>query len=235
MRKIVNPESLSFYVYRHIRIDKKEVFYIGMGSYQKKWKYDRANKSQNRNTHWHNIVNLCNGEFIVEIMFDGITRDQAIEKEIEFIKYYGRSDLKLGTLCNLRDGGQGGFNLSIESRKKIGDSNRGIKSAMYDKKHTQERNDFMRKRMTGANNHNYGKKLPEWQAALNRTYQLGNIQSKETIEKRVCHLRKKVINVITGELYGSIKEASEFIGVSRSSLGKKLSGRKKNNTNFIFH
>lgn len=39
------------YVYRHIRLDKNEPFYIGIGSDNK---YSRAKQKTGRNDRWHN-------------------------------------------------------------------------------------------------------------------------------------------------------------------------------------
>jgi hypothetical protein len=103
------------YLYRHIRKDKDQVFYIGIGT-DDNGKYSRA-KSKNRNKYWHRIVN--NTDYEIEIMLDDITFNEALEKEKEFIQVYGRRDLGLGTLCNLTDGGEGVSNMSKEGKRKL--------------------------------------------------------------------------------------------------------------------
>lgn len=100
------------YIYRHIRKDKNEVFYIGIGT-DNKGKYIRA-KSKNRNRYWKRIVDKTNYE--IEILFDNISKEEAIKKEIEFIQLYGRRDQNNGTLCNLTDGGEGAVNMSEEGK-----------------------------------------------------------------------------------------------------------------------
>ena len=57
----------------------------------------------------------------VEILIDNIDWKFACEKEKEFIKLYGRKDLKKGTLVNLTDGGDGvyGLKFSNESKNKM--------------------------------------------------------------------------------------------------------------------
>jgi hypothetical protein len=222
----------TYYIYQHIRPDTNEVFYIGIGSYQKKWKYSRAHTTKNRNIHWKRIVTKCDNIFEIKILFDKLTKEQVIKKEINFIKLYGRSDLKQGLLCNLTDGGEGVFNLSYESKKKIGDANRGINNANFGKTHSQEWKDNMSKRLTGEGNHNYGKPLPKWQAELNRKRQLGNKQSKETIELRVSQFRKKVINTTTGYMYPSIKEVSIAFSKSSCQMTRDINNNKYN-LNFI--
>ena len=115
------------YLYRHIRLDKNEPFYIGIGSDAT---YKRANSKFGRNRFWHNIVNKSNYE--VEILLDNISWDYALNKEIEFIELYGRR-IDGGILSNLTKGGDGvlGFkNPKLSERNKIG--------LWKGKKHTEE-------------------------------------------------------------------------------------------------
>jgi hypothetical protein len=109
------------YLYRHIRLDKNEPFYIGIGSEDS---YGRSKETSNRNKHWRNIVK--NTPYDIEIMLHNLTWEQACEKEREFIKFYGRSDLNEGTLCNLTEGGEGvlGMKHSEGTRKKISQDNK---------------------------------------------------------------------------------------------------------------
>lgn len=92
------------YIYRHIRLDKNEPFYVGIGSDTKGY-YSRAYRHDNRNPHWHYIVKLTPWE--VDIILIDLEWEEAEDKEKEFIKLYGRRDLGLGTLVNLTDGGPG--------------------------------------------------------------------------------------------------------------------------------
>lgn len=94
------------YVYRHIRLDKNEPFYIGISNTEDGYK--RAYKKTCRNKHWTNIAKSCKYE--VEILVENLTIEEVKEKEKEFIKLYGRVDLKTGTLVNLTDGGDGVLN-----------------------------------------------------------------------------------------------------------------------------
>lgn len=115
------------YVYRHIRKDTNEVFYIGIGINSKSYKvpYNRANSKRNRSEFWHYIVNKT--DYNVEIVFDNLTRNEACEKEIELIAFYGRRDLNNGTLVNMTDGGDGlsGHVFSEDHKKKIGEKHKG--------------------------------------------------------------------------------------------------------------
>lgn len=88
------------YLYRHIRLDKNEPFYIGIATHLKR----AYEKNARKNPIWKSIVSKTS--YDIEIIFDDLTREQALEKEIEFIKLYGRIDQKTGTLSNLTDGGE---------------------------------------------------------------------------------------------------------------------------------
>jgi hypothetical protein len=94
------------YVYRHIRLDTMQPFYIGFGSDNSEF-YKRAYNKTKRNEYWKRIVEKSG--YRVDILVDGLTRSDALEKEIEFIKIYGRVNINTGILCNLTDGGEGGL------------------------------------------------------------------------------------------------------------------------------
>lgn len=118
------------YVYRHIRLDKNEPFYIGIGS----GGYKRAKSIRGRNKIWKGIVDRTSYE--VEIMLDDLGWQEAREKEKEFISLYGRIDKNNGPLCNLTEGGDGtlgvtawnkGKKLSKNHIENLSKSHKGIK------------------------------------------------------------------------------------------------------------
>lgn len=103
------------YLYRHIRLDKNEPFYIGISNVNDNYK--RAYKKTCRNKHWTNIINSTNYE--VEILLDDLTEEEVKIKEKEFITLYGRIDLKTGSLVNLTDGGDGVLNMNTNSELRL--------------------------------------------------------------------------------------------------------------------
>lgn len=84
----------SFYVYQHIRLDNEKPFYVGKGRAKRAW------DSSKRNPYWKNIVSKSG--FKVEIIKDKLTESQAFDLEIETIKRFRESGLKL---VNLTEGG----------------------------------------------------------------------------------------------------------------------------------
>lgn len=126
------------YVYKHIRLDTNQPFYIGIGNNIK-----RAYCKSRRSKHWINIANKHG--YKVEILHENISWDEAKEKEKEYIKLYGRIDNNTGILVNFTDGGEGllGYVFSQEQLQKKSDNVKGEKNPMFG--------------MNGEKNHMYGK------------------------------------------------------------------------------
>lgn len=112
------------YLYRHIRLDTKEIFYIGIGIDNN---FVRSRKKWGRSNFWKSIV--AKTKYKIEIILQNIPYPLLLEKEKYFIKLYGRRDLGTGTLVNLTDGGEGslGSKHSEESKLKISESRKGKK------------------------------------------------------------------------------------------------------------
>lgn len=196
------------YVYRHIRLDKNEPFYIGIGS---SLNYERAFTKSNRNKHWLNIVSK--NKYEVEILFDNLTEQEARDKEIEFIKLYGRVDLNNGILVNLTDGGDGCLNriLSNEVKIKIGKSNKG-------KKHNtefRERCSFLQK--SRMSNPELYKKLCD--ATKSNKIKIRHIQDKKAVLQ--YDLNGNLLNE-----FDSIKESTIQFGKDKSPIISRCCNNK---------
>ena len=108
------------YIYRHIRLDKNEPFYIGFGTKRKNFssytsEYERAFVKLRRSNHWKNIINITN--YQIDILYESNNIDEIKLKEIEFIKLYGRHPF--GSLVNLTEGGDGINNPTSETRNRM--------------------------------------------------------------------------------------------------------------------
>lgn len=174
-------------VYKHIRQDTNDVFYIGIGKTTK-----RSTSHIGRNQYWWNIINKT--VWISEIIEDGLTWDTACEREKYWIKYYGRKDLNEGTLVNMTDGGDGNINrictkefkdklskfntgkiLTDEQKEKISKSSKGKKITEEQKQkisstlsgrrlsedHKKNISDKMKGKFVGEQNPNFGKKVSD--------------------------------------------------------------------------
>jgi len=123
-------EDKKYYVYLHIKEDTGEPFYVGKG------KNNRAYETgKRRSNYWNNIVNK-HGFDIIFLEID-LTEQEALEREIYWIKRIGRHNLGLGPLVNFTDGGEGtsGIKISEETREKMRIANTGKNK---DRKHTDK-------------------------------------------------------------------------------------------------
>jgi len=99
-----------YYMYLHRRATDNRVFYVGKG------KKNRAWSMSNRNQFWHNIANKHG--YKVDIVFDGLSEDEAFQCEKDAIlelRYFGCK------LANITSGGDGvsGLKMSEEHKKKL--------------------------------------------------------------------------------------------------------------------
>lgn len=223
--KVLNAR---YYIYRHIRPDTAQVFYVGLGSYGEKKNYQRAHSIKNRNKHWKNIVNKCEGIFKVEIMVDNLSKENAVIEECRFIKLYGRKDLDKGYLCNMTDGGEGVKELSEESRKMISNKRLGVKNPMYGKNLSKEALLKKSVAMSGKNNHNFGKALPDYQKEINRKAQTGRKDSGSTILNRCKNLKKEVVDTTLNIMYDSIQDVANQYGYSCSHMTRLIKSNYHN-------
>ena len=191
-------------VYQHLRNDTNEIFYIGIGKEIK-----RAYSKNNRSIFWKRIINKYG--YTIEIIHQDIDWFYACKLEKFYIKYYGRIDLKTGTLCNLTDGGEGilGYKHSIEHIEKIKLSLIGNKNSLG-KKLSLEHIEKIRQAHIG-NKNGLGKKL-----------------SLEHIEKiRQVHVGKKLsfehVEKIKQSLIGKKHSPEHIEKLRQAHIGKKHS------------
>jgi len=125
-----------YYLYRHIRLDKNEPFYIGIGTQKinrcktNKCIFERAYSKYNRNSIWNNIIKKT--KYDIEIIYFSNDRMYIGEKEKEFIKLYGRINLGTGTLANLTDGGELTYEEYNTYNKQLEKNSSASKCLQYD-------------------------------------------------------------------------------------------------------
>lgn len=117
-------------VYRHVRHDTNEPFYIGVGK-----KKQRAYSLLKRNKKWYDIVKQTS--YSVHILFEDVNDNFALEKEREFISLYKRQR-DGGLLCNLHFGGDKFTIHSPAAKEKIGNAHKGVNNYNYGKKDSLE-------------------------------------------------------------------------------------------------
>jgi hypothetical protein len=224
------------YVYRHIRLDKNEPFYIGIGS-DATYKRAKARFKGDRNIIWNRIVNKTKYE--IQILFDDLTWQEACKKEKEFILLYGRKDKNTGILANLTDGGEGvvgaSYKRSLESRLKQSET---IKKRI--KEDTNYRNLHLNFLLEGSKKRKYGKESLETKKKKSEShkirYEKGAIPYSLGKTGSLSHRAKKVICTKTNKIWGSVVECAEENSIRKQYLTKLLNGTIKNNkTTFIYY
>lgn len=115
-------EEGKYYLYRHIRLDKNEPFYIGVGTKHGKRKdrtnlYSRAYARNSRNKIWKDITNKSS--FRVEILMESNDYDFILRSEAYFIKLYGRIFNHTGCLSNIDPEGFNTIDTSKNNSKKV--------------------------------------------------------------------------------------------------------------------
>lgn len=221
------------YLYRHIRADKNEPFYIGVGTDKgTKRHYNRSREVSNRNSLWKKIV--AKTEYQIEIMMESDDYDFILNKEIEFINLYGRIDLQTGTLANLTDGGKGvakldpvtnerrkykmkGRVVSEETRQKLSEDRKGEKNWRFGTITSE-------KQKLAASIANKGQKRT---LGFKHPPSFGKKISEAKLGEK--HVRaRKVINLETGIFYDTVTEAAWCYNINRGYLAEMISGRRVN-------
>lgn len=159
----------TYYLYRHIRLDTNEVFYVGVGSkyreivYKKhETEFKRAFSQNDRGNWWKRITNKT--EYRVEILLESENINFIKEKEIEFIKLYGRRDLGFGTLTNLTDGGDGIKNVSESTRDKLRNNRLGKKWSLQTRQRKLSSDDYTTRYKKVYQYDKNGNFIKEWEA-----------------------------------------------------------------------
>jgi hypothetical protein len=206
-----------FYIYLHIRLDTEEVFYVGKGSGY------RARMRYKRNSYWNRIV--AKAGYRIEYAAKELTEAEAFRKEVETIAHYRA----LGQACaNLTDGGEGnsGWAPSEETKAKLSAANRGtVFSPEHKEKLSKSRKMRKEQPRTGIAH------SKEARAKISLAHR-GKVLNAKTREKMSLSklspnnpIRKQVLCLDTGQIFGSITQAANTLGCSISQVSKACSGK----------
>ncbi len=248
-------EEGKYYLYRHIRLDTGEPFYIGIGTKEyvnSKNSYRRAFTKTRNNKIWKSVVEKT--EYEVEILLESDYYEFIKQKEIEFIALHGRKNIKTGTLVNLTDGGEGnlGWIPSEETRALWSSQRKGLLAGenhpFYGIPRTEEQkkhaSDLMKEKYAGSKHPLFGIKGEDHpnfgkRGELNPLF--GRKLSKERCEK-ISEQNKdggnpasiEVVNTLTKEEFSCIKLGALSVGLTQANLSRMLNGERRNSTYFVY-
>lgn len=106
----------TYYIYAHRKLSDNSIFYIGKGKGYRAW------YTTGRNDYWFRVARKYG--CYVDIIFDNLEEQEAYELEnctIQEMLYFNEK------LTNLSEGGEGGFNPSLETRMKMSLGRKGKK------------------------------------------------------------------------------------------------------------
>lgn len=132
---------MQYYTYKLIDPRDGIVFYVGVAKITKKSpkgkrpkfhtieaiRYRNNNNKATKGANLHKIRKILliidsNLEVIIDYVGDFDIAEEAFANETKLIQEIGRLDLNTGPLTNLTDGGQGGFNMSEDGRRRVAES-----------------------------------------------------------------------------------------------------------------
>ena len=240
-----NKELKTYTVYKHTLLKEisgknNDMVYIGITSWkpEKRWQNGRGYYKQ---SYFYNAIKKYGfNNFMHEILIDGLTKEEAEQKEIELIAEYQSNNREFG--YNIANGGNCIGTVSEETKKKISKANMGNQ---YGKGHvlSDEHKRKISEAMKG-NQHMKGKKMPEHvmkiliqsrqNEEVKRKIAIANTGKKcsEETKKKLSDSHKglgakKVVCVETGVIYDSIKEASKQLNLKGHHIGTCCSGDRE--------
>lgn len=215
------------YLYRHIRLDKNEPFYIGIGSGETP---KRAFNAHQRSVLWKRIASKG---FEVEIITEDISWEEACDKERYFISLYGRIDIGTGILANMTIGGEGnvGRVISQKEREKRSEiSKQNWKSGVFTEEILKKKYENIKRKYASGElvPHNKGKKVSaEAREHLSKTH-MGYKPTAEQNRKISETLRRRYA---AGELIcPNIGKKSKLTREQSEAKGRKISMAKMGHT-----
>lgn len=225
---MINSRNIKddFYVYLHIRADNGAPFYVGKGI------GTRAYRTNHRSRWWSSIAVKYGYE--VKIIASNLLEDEAFELEMFLISEIGRSDLNLGPLVNMTNGGDGvsGYKFTEEQKKTLSDTHKGEKSHMYGKKGElchlfgTKASDETKQKMSLAQK---GKKRSSEIRQAQSDRMLGIIHSQETINKIAeAHCKKVICHTDSGIYieFNSLSEASDYFNTCITNISQCCKGNR---------
>ena len=215
-------QERTYCVYMHTnKINGKK--YIGQTCREPEKRWGKNGCEYENSPHFYNaILKYGWDNFFHEILFTGLTHEQADKMESYLINFYKSNNKNFG--YNIRGGGSNGA-LGGETKRKISQANKGKKLSIEQRKAMSERfrgennPNYGNHKLAGKNNPNYGnhwnagennyfygkKHTPETIAII-RAKNIGRVHSEEEKAKR----RKSLKGKQAGILHHNIKPVLQF-------------------------
>lgn len=235
-------EDRRWCVYMHTCKENGKV-YIGITCQKPEWRWRSDGSGYIGSTYFWSAIQKYGWEnFAHQIIFDGLSREEACEAEINLISLYDSTNPQKG--YNLSKGGDsGGFGVEIseETRRRISEANKGrvvseetrqkISQSEMGKFVSEETkrkiSDALKGKYVGEKNPMYGIPLSDEHKQKDRDAHIGKRASEETKRKMSLSHKERLSDPTKHPNYGKHLSEEHRRKISESNIGKKLSENHK--------
>lgn len=222
-------------VYKHtlpMSVSDKEndMVYIGITSQENPWDRWGVHKAHYEyNEHFSRAISKYSWKnFLHEVLYDDLTKEEAEQKEIELIAYYNSTNDKFG--YNKANGGSSVGKhteetkniLSKKAKKRFENPEN---NPMYGKHHSEETKRKISEKATGRGHSEESKQKMSMQRTGVNNIMYGQTHTKEAKAKIAKATSKPVRCIETGVVYPSALEAKRQIGADNSVINRCINGK----------
>jgi len=216
--------NCNYSVYKHTNKENGKV-YIGITerSVNERW---RSGSGYSRQTYFYNAIQKYGWDgFSHEVLFNGLSKEEAMAKEIELIAYYQSNDRKYG--YNIANGGQCVGTVSEETKRKISVANTG-------KRRTAEQKQRMCE--VQAEIHSRPEVIEKMrQAKIGHTpWNKGMTYSEPQNDKYNSSKYRPIYCITNDTAYKSISSAARELGLDFRLIHKVLKGERNQTGGYAF-
>ena len=210
----------NYIVYKHTSPNNK--VYIGITSQNpiRRWRKDGS--GYKLHTYFYNAIQKYGWDnFKHEILYSGLSKEDAKQKEIEMISFFDSTNQNHGyNMSSGSESGSAGYKFTEEQKRHMSEVHKGDKNGMYGKHHTdiskqKDKIAHLRQNLSQET-------IKKMSAAKN-----GKSRTKQSIEKQRKTISKKVICFETMIEYSSVKQAGEINNIDTSCITKVCRGKRK--------
>lgn len=203
-------------LYKHTNKTNKKV-YIGITSWnlEKRWNKGMGYK---RCPYFYRAIQKYGWDnFEHEIIFENLSKEDALRLEIEYIQKYNSTNNKCGYNLSSGGGGANGLKASDKTREIMSRNNKGKNNPMYGKHHSEHAKKLMSKKKKG---------IP-----LSDVHKQ-HMSDSHTLEN--CWNARKVICIENSKVYETIQLASKDLGVADTKISAVCRGKRHTTGGYHF-
>lgn len=210
----------NYIVYKHTSPNNKVYIGITCQNPVRRWRKDGSGYKSHK-YFWNAIQKYGLDNFKHEILYSGLSKEEAEQKEIKMISFFDSTNSKNG--YNMSFGGESGsvgYKFTDEQKAKLRQTHIGERNGMFGKIHTKETNE---KNRIAHLKDNLSQETIEKMSNAKK----GKKRTKQSIEKQKETISKKVVCLETKIEYSSAKQAEKINNIDPSCITKVCQGKRK--------